>query len=169
MRLVQPNFVLNNKHKNNNTCINCPHDIVTDFSITHPGNDTSINKHHSNTIYGASAQAREEEKCYKYNAAAKNNNMHFVPLAAETYGVLGKNFIKFINDVVRKNCDSKASLPFSLQMEYWIKRISVTLQIMNARMFMSRVKDIKSAKSLYQDEARFDATICDSRVRHIGA
>ncbi len=49
------------------------------------------------------------------------------------------------------------------------ERISVKLQIMNARMFMSRVKDIKSAKSLYKDEARFDDVFSDSRVRGIGA
>ncbi len=170
IRLVQPNFIINNKHKNNNTCNNCPHDIVTDFTITHPGNDTSINKHHSDTTLGASALGAEQYKCGKYNSAAKNNNLHFVPLAAETYGVLGKRFVKFIYDVVRKSHEFNSTMPFSIKMEYWIKRISVKLQVMNARMFMSRVKDIVSGKSLGLDEARNDSAIWDCRARvHYGA
>ncbi len=166
MRLFQPNFPINNKHKHNNNLVNCAHDIVTDFSITHPATKTNIG-HHSNTKRGASALEREKQKCSKYNAASKNNNLHFVPLVAESYGTLSERLIKFIYDVVRKIHEKKkkSRVSFAWLLEYWIMRLSVKLQVMNARMFMSRAMSLVGAKTLVNDEVRFNGAISDSRVR----
>jgi hypothetical protein len=166
MRLYQPQFQRNKKRKTSVNCTDCKHDVITDVTVTHPANKSAIDAHKSHRVPGASALDKEKNKCRKYNAAAKNHKLHFVPLVLESYGRLGGRFVRFLKDVVHTSWhNGDQTIPLSVLQEYWNKRISVALQQMNARMFLNRVSELHGGASLRNDEARYDDTIRESIVR----
>lgn len=154
VRLIRPNL---NKQ--------CVHDVVLDISVTHPSNKSSIDKR-SDIKEGGAAKIRENKKNKQYKKIANNNNLHFIPCVAESYGRLGKQFINLIDDLIKaaNTNNNNSNIPHSLSVEYWYKRLSCVLQISNARMILDRTARIAGGSVLHNDEARFDDTILYSRV-----
>ena len=151
-KLIQPNL-----------CVNCIHHVITDCTVTHPGTQTNL-KLHSDTKKGISAVVRENAKNRKYCDLATANEMHFVPLVFESWGRWGKQLIDFVDSNVQKAWQTRGrSIPFAVLKQYWIKRIAVTLQVMNARMFLKRTLRVSSGDLQY-DDAQYD-NILNSNVR----
>jgi len=121
-------------------------------------------KLHSDTKKGISAVVRENAKNRKYCDLATANEMHFVPLVFESWGRWGKQLIDFVDSNVQKAWQTRGrSIPFAVLKQYWIKRIAVTLQVMNARMFLKRTLRVSSGDLQY-DDAQYD-NILNSNVR----
>ena len=92
-----------------------------------------------------------------------------MPLALETYGRWGKDLIMFFKNNVLAGWQKSGQHILSIIKEYWKKRISVTLQLMNARMFLQRVDRIikhpTAVKGGKRDESHFLGTFRSSWVR----
>ncbi len=154
VRLFQPNF-----------SSNCRHDFITDVSVTHPGGKTNIEKHSSDTVKGASALQREKSKMRDYGELAKNNDLHFVPLVVESPGRIGPQFNQFIERNVKKAHNrSGGAIRLPVLRFYWVKRLSVQLQIENARLLLGRTARISAEEVLRHDEANHLENILDSEA-----
>jgi hypothetical protein len=154
VRLIRPQL--------NNQCV---HDVVLDISVTHPSNKSCLTKG-SDVHVGGAAKIREDSKNNQYNKIAKSNSLHFIPCVAETYGRLGNQFIRLIDDLVKAAFENNnnSNISYSLLSEYWTKRISCALQISNARLLLNRTARIAGGSVLHNDEARFPDTILYSKV-----
>ncbi len=124
-----------------------------------------INKYHSDNIIGAAAKERERFKTSKFGGLAENNNMIFVPLVFETYGRWGNQTIIFVDQLVHKGRNIHSNhIQFAILREYWKKRISVQVQIVQAMLMLSRISRINSGAKFCRDEAYFTDNILDARV-----
>jgi len=157
IRLIQPSF--NNQ---------CRHDIVLDIAVVHPCTECIINKHNTDKCKGAAAKMRESSKRGDYKKLSEENDLHFTPIIFETHGRWGKDLIHFFDATVLAGWrKSGQHIPLSTIKEYWKKRISVALQLMNARMFLYRTHRIsnKARFGSKHDESVFNDAIINSHVR----
>jgi hypothetical protein len=114
-------------------------DIVVDVSVTHPGTDTNVRSFCSASRPGISAKRAEQRKEAYYDLTAAQHNLKFFPLVFESYGLLGPQ-LSFFLDVLLEAVYAKSDgyIPKSTLIDYWHKRLSVTIQRGNARMFINR-------------------------------
>jgi hypothetical protein len=157
IKLIQPSY--NNE---------CRHDIVVDISVTHPCTTAKINNNNTDKNRGKAAHMSEMKKKNDYTKQSLENGMHFMPLIVETHGRWGKELTQFFETNVTAGWRKNGQVvPLSLIKEYWKKRISFTLQLMNARMFLYRVQHIihKTSGGRKLDESLYTDTIRNSRVR----
>lgn len=73
----------------------------------------------------------ERLKTTKYNQACIEQNVDFLPLVFEMFGEPSNTTIKIIQQFVKK-ASAVSKIPYHILMFYWKKRISTTLQKMNA-------------------------------------
>lgn len=160
LRLEQPSY--NNQ---------CRHDFVLDISVTHPATDAIITNSGTDKHMGRAAHVRELKKIRDYSKLAEQNDLHFMPIIFETYGRWGKYLTQYFEANVEAGWRKNAhGIPLSTVKEYWKKRISVNLQVMNARMFLYRVQRIISRGDTNKktDESHFSDTIRECVVRREG-
>jgi len=158
LRLLQPGFSKD-----------CRHDTVVDVTVTHPATTAKITHNNTDKNIGRAAYLSEMSKRREYAEMSKQNNLHFVPLAFETYGRWGKELISFFEKNVMTGWrKSGQCTPLAVMKEYWKKRLSVNLQVMNARMFLQRVTRIIRYKESNNggkvDESAFSDTFKNSWV-----
>jgi len=154
LRLIQPNY--NGE---------CRHDLILDITVTHPATQAKINNNKTDINKGRAARLQEQSKNREYAAMAENNDLHFSPIVFETYGTVGKIFADFLEvNALAGWRKSEKSIPLSIIRDYWKKRFSVVLQVMNARMLLSRVDRVKQG-SHTKDESFHRDNIIESRVR----
>ena len=100
-----------------------------DFTIAHPtGRDylrrgSATHKHYALTFL-------EGQKNEKFNDRCDRAGGSFIPLAFETYGATSTRVDNFIKDVVSRAAEIN-HIPYSVLLNYWKKRLSVSLQIGN--------------------------------------
>ena len=75
----------------------------------------------------------EKVKNDKYEGRCREIDHFFMPWAMEIYGACSKNVASFIDKVVEKAAEVN-SIPQSILLSYWRKRMSTTLQYYNARL-----------------------------------
>ena len=121
---------------------------------------------HSERNQGAAALQREHDKRSKYEQLAKDNQLHFTPIALESYGFEGAEMVKFVKRLVRMAWERGGQVtPLSVLTEYWNKRISVQLQIANASMMLTRTSFLCQHKTeLHNDDSYCPENVRDSVV-----
>ena len=159
IRLVKPNL--------NGTITR---DILLDVSVTFPATASIITKEKTATKTGAAALAREKHKRYVYNEKAEENNFEFAPVVLETYGRWGKEFSDLFDQLVKHAWErSGKSIPHAVLKDYWKKRISMDLQINNAKVFLERTTTLMTGNAVLRgDEAQYHDNIRESCVRTNG-
>jgi hypothetical protein len=120
-------------------------DIALDVTITHPGTDTNLRGCSSAKKPGISAVMAEQRKLALYDLTAAQHNIKFFPLVFETYGLLGDQLSTFLDELLHAvYLKSDGHIPKPTLKDYWYKRISVTLQRGNAKMFIARTDRIRN-------------------------
>ena len=74
----------------------------------------------------------ERIKNNKYAVACRERNVDFLPLVIEAFGRPSTNTVDLVKRLVGKASDI-SQIPFHILLFYWKKRISTSLQNMNAR------------------------------------
>ena len=74
----------------------------------------------------------ERIKNNKYAVACTERNVDFLPLVIEAFGRPSKNTVDLVKRLVGK-ASNISQIPFHILLFYWKKRISTSLQNMNAR------------------------------------
>jgi hypothetical protein len=133
----------------------CVHDVLVDVSVAFLSCFSCIETYKSDKKRGAAAVQREKHKIGEYVRLADNHDLHFTPLVLESYGTWGEHLIKLVHGLVDKAWAKKGkTLSKSIIMQYWVKRISVTLQMGNADMFISRSARLAESKSFKHDHSK---------------
>jgi hypothetical protein len=114
-----------------------------DISVTHPCSSSYVAA--AATQPGSAAKARAAVKEAKYGAAAESVGISFMPIIFETYGRPNADFHKWMvdvckkkdkeNKIVRNKEDSGKIFMFG---NWWFQRLSVSLQVGNARVIQDR-------------------------------
>ena len=105
--------------------------VYIDITISNPTSSSYIAKSANLSHY--TIGEREEEKNKKYSDRCRAINSEFMPLAFEIYGARSKIFDDFLRSVV-KTASKGNSIPYSILLSYWRRRISTTLQIYFAKL-----------------------------------
>ena len=114
---------------------------------------------------GATAKFRENDKVKKFGDLSANNNMRFIPQGFETYGQWGENQIQLFDRLVKKGWErTKKHVQFSIIKEYWVKRLSVQVQIVQAAMILDRITRINQGKDFLSDDSGTLDNLRDTRV-----
>lgn len=148
-----------------------PSRLCVRLSVTHPAIQAIIINNNTDKHQGRAAHVRELKKMRDYSKLADQNDLHFMPIIFETYGRWGKYMTQFFDASVEAGWQKNATgIPLSTIKEYWKKRISVTLQVMNARMFLHRIQRTISRgdSNKKPDESFFSDTIRECVVRREG-
>jgi hypothetical protein len=109
-----------------------------DVAVTHPCAPSYIVG--SSTRQRYAAEAREAIKLAKYDAACESVGITFVPAVFESFGVAGKLFEEWFKDTMKakdkadKAAGVRVSWTAHTTSAFWQQRISVALQVGNARM-----------------------------------
>jgi hypothetical protein len=121
-----------------------------DVSVTHP----ALLRHGLSTApeAGKAAGKREQEKFSKYKDIATAAGMTFHPLVHEAHGRVGISAQR-----VLKTCVEKIALlrrqPVASVIHYWRSRLSLALQISQARAVHERFRDSQVAHNAGSDES----------------
>ena len=86
-------------------------------------NGSTQNKHYALKHLEALKITKFEHRCNAFDS-------DFVPLAFETYGGTSERFEKLIERISSKAAEFN-NIPYPILLNYWKKRISITLQIGN--------------------------------------
>ena len=74
-------------------------------------------------------------------------------MVLETYGRMGGEFEEFLTNTIKLAWNWRGKIiPLSVLTDYWIKRISVTLQTMNASVLLSRSQELTAGDIGKKDE-----------------
>ena len=76
---------------------------------------------------------KEKLKNDKYSQRCQMIDSEFMPMAFEIYGDCSEKFDDFLKKMV-KTASEVNHVPYSVLLNYWRKRFSVTLQTFNARL-----------------------------------
>ena len=76
---------------------------------------------------------KEKLKNVKYSQRCQMIDSEFMPMAFEIYGACSEKFEDFLKKMVKAASDAN-HVPYSVLLNYWRKRFSVTLQTFNARL-----------------------------------
>jgi len=87
-------------------------------------------------IEGHAMSQLENRKIEKYQHAYQNVGVDFLPLALEIHGVTSETFKKFIRRLATEISDAN-DIPYCIALSYWQRRMSTTLQRMNATILRS--------------------------------
>ena len=84
-------------------------------------------------IYYLYFKDKEKLKNDKYSQRCQTIDSDFMPMAFEIYGACSGKFEDFLKKMVKAASDAN-HVPYSVLLNYWRKRFSVTLQTFNARL-----------------------------------
>jgi hypothetical protein len=121
-----------------------------DVTIVNPSAKSYINEVKSHEVTGAAAQRAHQSKIRKYTSSINSQDFH--PLVFETYGFWNAE----VTDLIQACCASieeTTGTPYSSLINYWISRLSFTLQWENAIAIMerhdySRLQELKKSNSV---------------------
>jgi hypothetical protein len=112
-------------------------DLILDVRVTNPQGVSNVQRFNSSEVMGASAQAAFYQKTVKYGQLAEQNNLLFAPVIMESFGLWHPK----MHEIVKKYSRLIADLhnrPYSVVVDYWIKRFSVVLHKYQAKMILER-------------------------------
>jgi hypothetical protein len=139
--------------------------MLVDVMITWPCSDAKIRSLHTDTKSSAAATDGENFKRNKYSQFCSDNDLHFTPLIFETYGTWGPELITFVEKVVKTSWHKRGkSIKYSVWMEFWVKRLSVCLQVNNAKLLNSRALSAAGGTFLRDKTVSFTDTVRHSEV-----
>ena len=121
-----------------------------DVTIVNPSAKSYINEVKSHEVTGAAAQRAHQSKIRKYTSSINSQDFH--PLVFETYGFWNAE----VTDLIQACCariEETTGTPYSSLINYWISRLSFTLQWENAIAIMerhdySRLQELKKSNSV---------------------
>ena len=121
-----------------------------DVSVTHP----ALLQYGANTVpeAGKAASNREQQKNNKYKAIAKADGKTFYPLVHEAHGRVGKAAQEILQICVQKIAALRRQ-PASSVVFYWRSRLSLALQVSQARAVHERFRDSQLAHNVGSDES----------------
>jgi len=106
-----------------------------DVTIVNPSAKSYVNEVKSHEVTGAAAQRAHQLKIRKYTSTINSQDFH--PLVFETYGFWNSE----VTDLIQACCvriEETTGTPYSSLINYWISRLSFTLQWENAIAIMER-------------------------------
>ena len=103
-----------------------------DVTIANPTFITYSNRGSSREEHVA-IKDKEKLKNDKYSQRCQMIDSDFMPMAFEIYGACSEKFEDFLKKMVKAASDAN-HVPYSVLLNYWRKRFSVTLQTFNARL-----------------------------------
>jgi hypothetical protein len=104
--------------------------VTFDFAVTSPITNSSLRIRSASTK-GAAANAAYKGKLDTYTDFAAQNDLDFVPIIFESFGSCHPVVGEWISKLAA-NAASLHSIPVSVLVGYWKRRISVVLQRSNA-------------------------------------
>ena len=120
---------------------NSARDVLGDVNITHPCNASLIGECARKAL--AAAKKGAANKNSKYVELCQKSGFDFVPLIFESFGAIHQDAFEIIIQLASRH-SALSSIPKSVCIQYWFSRFSVSLQVNNARMFISKVNRINS-------------------------
>ena len=120
----------------------CSKNIYFDISVTHPTNQTHLNK--SNNCYtpGSAAAARFSDKMCKFQEIIKKIDALFLPLVFESYGRFHPAVKQLIAQTAKK-ASTYHDIPEDKINNYWTIRLSCMLHKGNANLLESRARGLE--------------------------
>jgi hypothetical protein len=112
-------------------------DLILDVRVTNPQGATNIERNGSSEFKGASAQAAFSQKNVIYGQLAEQNGLLFSPIIFESLGLWHPKVSEIVKKYSHLIADLR-NLPYSVVVDYWIKRFSVILHKYQARMILER-------------------------------
>ena len=94
-------------------------------------------------------------------SALLQDSASFMPMVIETFGVASEETMGMLAKLVSRAHEA-TNVPYSILFTYWMKRISTTLQVHNARIVIGATRKILS-RTDRNDEA-FD---CDALMEYL--
>ena len=136
-------------------------DLVVDICIANACAKSYIRS--SCDTEGYAMNLLETRKFEKYERAYRNVGVDFLPLALELHGVTSETFKKFFRRLATEVSENN-DIPYCIAVSYWQKRMSTTLQRMNALIIRStQVKISKRLGMLCEGEVDLNDRIFDDR------
>ena len=92
-------------------------------------------------VQGSAAMAAHSVKSKKYATECAKRGMNFIPLVAESNGLLHQDFVDLIKRVARRAIGHPDGIPETTTwsaptpLAYWLQRISIAIQVGNADMY----------------------------------
>ena len=106
--------------------------LYFDVTIANPTSITYLNRR-SATEEHVAIKDREKVKNDKYAQRCQQIDTDFMPMAFEIYGACSEKFDSLLKVLVQFASDAN-HIPYSVLLNYWRKRFSVTLQVFNSRL-----------------------------------
>ena len=91
--------------------------------------------------HGFAMKRLETTKCDKYKALYARAGMDFKPLAMEMHGAISDTFLKFLKKLASAAAE-QTDTPYCITLSYWQRRVSITLQKLNARVLYLALRKI---------------------------
>jgi hypothetical protein len=124
---------------------NLARDVLGDVNITHPCNLSSVGDSSKKAL--AAAKKGASNKNSKYVDLCQKAGFDFIPLIFETFGAIHQDAFDVIVELATKH-SMFSRIPKGVCIQYWFARFSVSLQVHNARMFISKVARINNRNIL---------------------
>jgi hypothetical protein len=140
----------------------CDRKLTVDVRLTHPGTDSNI-RCGSAKEAGKSASRSATEKNSKFQEQSNDNDFDFLPIIFESYGHIHSD-AKILIDALIVRISELHQIPKSVLTNYWYGRLSIQLQIGNAKLLNTRsrrciTKQIKKNEDLPSAIAEFKVRI----------
>ena len=108
-------------------------DLLLDFTIGHPTCATYVMRAADTPHY--TLNLLHNNKNRKYLNRCTEIGASFMPMAFESFGAVSEDVMTVMSQLVCYAAEN-TSIPYSVLLSYWKKRISTTLQVQNARIIM---------------------------------
>ena len=141
-------------------------DLVVDFSI----GDSSAQSYLHRSAYEHKyvLTLLETNKFTKYLAAYRAAGVDFMPLTFEMLGETSDLFMKFLKKLVASASDAN-NIHYSIMFNYWQKRLSITMQRYNAKIFhLAQKKIARINNSVVNGDFDLNESIANERHTHGG-
>ena len=115
------------------------------------------------SIQGRAAVAAERIKNAKFQENSSAANMLFLPFALETYGRWGDSFVKFFVKLMTHG-SAYSGIDQGTLINYWRRRLSMTLQKSIATGILSRMGKLNSSPQ--HDESNWASAVVDQSILH---
>lgn len=132
-----------------------------DVTVINPTSQSYITEVKSHKVSGAAAQRAHQAKIRKYSSTINPQDFH--PLVFETYGLWNTDVTELIQACCAR-IEEITGTPYSSLINYWISRLSFTLQWENAITIMER-QDHSRLQEEKKSNARKDFRREDLRIK----
>ena len=143
-------------------------DVAVDVSVTYPLSQSALKAGSSITAMTAGRLAYHD-KLRQYEGPSRERGVKFIPMIFETFGAMHENSERFLHHLVARASAYRGVRSSTLH-TYWNRRISCTLQTINAQMILSkigRLEDMEMARSCYGGENVVRICQNDPTLNHV--